>query len=97
MSFSRLSGRRQLCVYRIGREFESLRALTAKMNQASTGRSKDVGSELDIILGFRNLFGVRGIGADVKVGWFFPGDAFDNPGTTRKSDKGLIVTSTIIF
>ncbi len=72
-------------------------ALTAKMNQATTGRSKDVGSELDIIVGFRNLFGVRGIGADVKVGWFFPGDAFDNPGTSRKADKGIIVTSTIFF
>ena len=71
--------------------------LTAKMNQGTTGQSKDVGDEFDLILGFRNLFGVRGFGADVKMGWFFPGDAFDNPGTTNKSDKGLIVTSTIFF
>ena len=32
--------------------------LTAAMNQVATAQSKDVGSELDIILRFRNLFGV---------------------------------------
>jgi alginate production protein len=47
-------------------------ALTALMN----GESKDVGDALDVIVGFRNLFGVRGLGADVRAGWFFPGDAF---------------------
>ncbi len=36
----------------------------------------DVGDALDVIFGFRNLFGVRGLGADVRAGWFFPGDAF---------------------
>ena len=68
-----------------------------EMNQVATTKDKDVGNELDLIVGFRNLFGVRGLGTDVKAGLFFPGNAFDNPGTTRRANKGLIITTTIIF
>ena len=57
--------------------------------------SKRVGSELDIILGFRELFGIRRLGMDVRMGWFFPGAAFiqndgddENP-VLRKADKGF--------
>jgi alginate production protein len=45
-----------------------------------------MGSAFDVVLGFRNLFGVRRLGLDVRVGWYFPGKAFrieegdpDNP------------------
>lgn len=51
-------------------------ALTAEMNQVDTHLSKDVGSAIDIILGLRNLFGVRRFGLDFRAGWFFPGAAF---------------------
>jgi alginate export protein len=51
-------------------------ALTAQMNQVEGGSSRDVGRELDIVVGVRNLFGVRRLGVDLRVGWFFPGDAF---------------------
>ena len=83
--------------YRLDRIADEIRnsALTAQMNQDDTNLSKDMGSALDIVLGFRNLFGVRRLGLDVRVGWFFPGrKAFrieegdpDNP-VFRHADKG---------
>ena len=54
-------------------------AVTAQLNQDATHRSKDVGNEIDIILGFRNLFGFRKFGFEVRSGWFFPGRAYRNP------------------
>ena len=73
--------------------------LTARMNQ-DPGRppSKDVGHALDIVLGFRNLFGVRRLGLDLRAGLFFPGKAFRNEVTGaaagppfRNADKGISV------
>jgi alginate production protein len=65
--------------------------ITALMNQLS----RDVGSAFDVVLGFRNLFGVRRLGLDLRAGWFFPGEAFlrndgdeDNP-IIRKPDDGF--------
>jgi alginate production protein len=74
-------------------------ALSAKMNQDPTQPpSKDVGQAFDVVVGFRNLFGVRRLGLDVRAGWFFPGKAFraelpgdpDNP-KYRPADKGISV------
>ncbi len=69
--------------------------ITAQMAQFDPLLSKRVGSELDIILGFRELFGIRRLGMDVTMGWFFPGAAFirndgddENP-VLRKADKGF--------
>jgi len=69
--------------------------ITAQMAQFDPLLSKRVGSELDIILGFRELFGIRRLGMDVRMGWFFPGAAFiqndgddENP-VLRKADKGF--------
>jgi alginate production protein len=50
--------------------------LTALMNQDDTQLSKDMGSAFDVVIGFRNLFGVRRLGLDLRYGWFFPGKAF---------------------
>lgn len=61
-------------------------ALTAQMNQDDTQLSRDVGSEIDIILGFRNLFGLRKFGFEVRAGWFFPGKAFRNEDATDPSN-----------
>jgi alginate production protein len=68
--------------------------LTAQMNQDDTLLGKDMGNAIDIVLGFRNLFGVRRLGLDLRAGWFFPGKAFrieegdpDNP-VFRHADKG---------
>jgi alginate production protein len=87
--------------YRTKEYAEEIRnwALTARMNQDPTRRpSNDVGSGFDVVVGFRNLFGVRRLGLDVRAGWFFPGDAFraevpgdpDNP-RHRPADKGISV------
>lgn len=55
--------------------------ITAQMNQDPMSTSKDVGSEFDIVLGFRELFGIRRLGVDLRMGLFFPGNAFriENP------------------
>ncbi len=66
--------------------------LTAQTNQVAGRESKDIGDELDIILGFRDLFGVRGLGLEMRAGIFFPGDAFlrDNgAGGIEDADTGV--------
>ena len=50
--------------------------VTAELNQVDTELSKDVGSAIDIVLGFRNLFGIKRLGLDLRAGWFFPGRAY---------------------
>lgn len=64
--------------YRLNEIADEVRnwALTAQMNQVDTDLSKDVGKALDIVVGFRNVFGVRRFGIDLRAGWFFPGKAF---------------------
>ena len=56
--------------YELDEFAESLRgtALTAEPNQL--GRSRDIGKALDIVVAFRNLFGVRRLGVDLSAGWF---------------------------
>lgn len=78
-------------------------ALTAEMNQDSSRPSKHVGDALDVVFGFRNLFGIRRLGLDLRAGLFFPGDAYRNefislhPSTRRetsmyrRADKGISV------
>lgn len=79
--------------YRLNAVADEIRgsALTAQMNQVGSRLSKDVGSGLDIILGFRNLFGVRGLALDARAGLFFPGDAFvrERDSVVRNADKGI--------
>lgn len=65
-------------------------ALTAQMNQDDTQLSKDVGDAFDVVLGFRNLFGVRRLGLDLRAGWFFPGKAFRND-LSRDPDNPIFV------
>jgi alginate production protein len=57
---------------------ESLRntAVVAEMNQNPNSLSRELGDEFDIVLGMRNLFGVRRLGLDIRAGFFFPGPAF---------------------
>jgi alginate production protein len=59
---------------------ETLRnaAVTAELNQDPAMRSHDVGRALDVVIGFRNVFGIRRLGVDVRAGKFFPGSAFRN-------------------
>ncbi len=70
-------------------------AVTALMNQTEMPPSKDVGQALDIIVGLRNLFGIRRLGLDLRAGLFFPGRAFvKNVGTetapvNRNPDKSI--------
>jgi alginate production protein len=78
--------------------------LTAQMNQDDTQLSKDVGSEIDLIVGFRNLFGLRRFGLEVRAGWFFPGKAFQNDYTTdpavpvfRRADKAVSLLLVFIL
>lgn len=91
--------------YRLNRIGNDLRssALTALINQDDTQLSKDVGSEFDIILGFRNLFGLRRFGFELRAGWFFPGKAFQIEGgdpanpTFRRADKGVNILAVFIW
>lgn len=53
-------------------------ALTAEMNQDPSRRSDDLGHGLDLVIGFRNVFGIQRMGIDLRAGLFFPGDAFRN-------------------
>jgi alginate production protein len=66
--------------YRLDEFAEVLRntAITAEMNQDPATRSRDVGEALDIVIGFRNVFGIRRLGVDLRAGRFFPGNAFRN-------------------
>jgi alginate production protein len=71
--------------------------ITAQLNQVPGRESKDVGKELDLVLGFRQLFGIRRLGLDLRMGVLFPGNAFlRNDGTARnpifrKGDKSYAV------
>lgn len=53
-------------------------ALTAEINQDPNQTSSDVGQALDVVVGFRNVLGIRRLGIDLRGGLFFPGDAFRN-------------------
>lgn len=87
--------------YRLDEFAEELRSsqLTALMNQAL--RSKDVGTGFDIIVAFRNVFGLRRLGIDLRAGWFRPGDAFirdegdeDNP-VLREAQRSFALVAKI--
>lgn len=87
---------------KIASEFRSS-GVTAQMNQVDTHLSKKVGDEIDIVLGFRNLFGYRRLGFEVRGGWFRPGNAFlrnvgtDEEPVIRKADKAISVLAVIIW
>lgn len=84
-------------------------ALTAQINQDPTRPSKELGNGLDIVLGFRNLFGVRRLGLDLRMGWFFPRRVFNgvraaiDPATgeeitiPRKANTGISVLAKFWF
>lgn len=88
--------------YRLDEFSQSLHgsALTAEMNQVEVRpRSKDVGSGIDLVVGFRRLFGLRRLGMDLRAGWFFPGKAFirnqgdEDNNVIRKADEGVAVVA----
>ena len=72
--------------------------VTALMNQVEGRRSKDVGSAFDVVLGFRNLFGLRRLGIDLRTGFFLPGNAFlVNTGDENNPGAGLPGTGFTVF
>ncbi len=97
--------------YRLNKIADEIRnwALTAQMNQDDTMLSKEAGRALDIVFGFRNLFGLRRLGLDLRAGILFPGKAFRNetrfidPVTDeqrsvfRKANKAVSVVAKIWF
>ncbi|MGQ0654508.1 MAG: alginate export family protein [Betaproteobacteria bacterium] len=89
--------------YRLDEFAEGLRnsPLTAEMNQVEGQRSKDVGSAMDIVIGVRNLFGLKRLGIDLRAGWFYPGAAFrrnegddENP-RIRDAQKSIAVVGKL--
>jgi len=71
-------------------------ALTAQMNQGPGVPSTDVGQEIDLVLGFRGLFGLRRLGLDLRMGKFLPGKAFQahgGAGRPQGLDRGLSVVA----
>lgn len=89
--------------YRLNKLADGIRGspVTALMNQDDTQLSKKVGSALDVVVGIRNLFGVRRLGVDLRAGLFFPGQAHrieersidpvtgDEKISFRKANKGI--------
>jgi alginate production protein len=76
--------------------------LTAQMNtlpgSATKPQSKEMGQEVDLVIGFRGLFDIRRLGLDLRIGRFFPGAAFRradpiNPNNPQGqgANKGLSV------
>ena len=75
--------------YRLDRLADEIRgsAITAQMAQVDSDLSRNVGRALDVVFGFRSLFGYRRLGMDLRMGWFFPGKAFlRNDGTDTNPD-----------
>jgi alginate production protein len=50
--------------------------LTTAANQIRGLESTEIGDGVDFIVGFRDLFGIRGLGFETRAGVFFPGKAF---------------------
>ena len=77
--------------------------LSGLMNQVSGSESKDVGRALDVVLGLRNIFGIRRLGLDLRMGWFAPGPAFvRNDGTRTRperhtGDRAMAVVAKFFF
>jgi alginate production protein len=91
--------------YRLNELADEIRnwAFTAQMNQVDSQLSKDVGSEIDHIIGIRNVFGVRRLGVDLRVGVFYPGTAFlrndgaeDDP-VVRRANTSISVLAKFWF
>jgi alginate production protein len=91
--------------YRLDEFADELRnsAITAELNPDAINPSKEVGHGLDVVLGLRNLFGVRGLGVDLRSGLLFPGKAFrrnegdeDDP-LLRDPDLGFSLTAKVLF
>lgn len=89
--------------YRLDALADELRGsqLTALMNRARL--SRDVGTGFDVVVAFRNVFGVRRLGIDLRAGWFEPGDAFirnegdeDNP-LLRDAHRSFALVAKIWF
>jgi alginate production protein len=87
--------------YRLAQLADQLRStnVTALMNQIPTEQSKDVGNEIDVIVGFRNLFGIRGFGFETRAGWFLPGNAFrtDLGGGPRDADPEFSLLGVFFY
>lgn len=91
--------------YRLHKIADEIRnsAVTAQMAQVDTHLSRDVGRAFDVVLGFRNIFGLRRLGLDLRAGWFFPGNAFlrndgdeENP-NIRRADKGVSILAKFLW
>jgi alginate production protein len=87
--------------YRLHRIIDENRAwrLTALMNQVPGQESKQMGQALDIVLGFRNMFGVRRLGLDLRMGWFFPGKAFNREEGTdiRRANNAFALVAKFFY
>ncbi|MGI9435193.1 MAG: alginate export family protein, partial [Geminicoccaceae bacterium] len=59
--------------------------LTARANQIPGLESTEIGDAVDFVVGFRDLFGIRGLGFESRAGVFFPGKAF------QREDGGSVV------
>ncbi len=91
--------------YRLNRLADQVRgsAITAQMSQVDTHLSKDIGEGIDIVIGLRNLFGIRRLGIDLRAGIFFPGKAYvRNVGTEeepviRHAQKSVFMLAKFLY
>jgi alginate production protein len=84
-------------IYRLDRLADEVAGspITAQMSQFDPLLSKEIGKGLDLVIGLRQVFGLRRFGIDLRFGWFFPGKAFirndgddENP-VLRNADNGF--------
>ncbi len=71
-------------------------ALTAQMNTLPDRQSKDLGQSVEVIAGFRGMFGLPRLGLDLRAGKFFPGKAFETSngsGGIRGANSGISVVA----
>ena len=74
-------------------------ALSAEPNRIDARPSRNVGSALDLVVEFRNLFDVRDLDLDLRIGVFFPGDAYitDGGGSIINADKGASLVAKFSY
>ena len=51
---------------------------------------------MDVVVGFRNVLGIRRLGIDLRAGRFFPGNAFRNNVGDEVFDKANTATTVVV-
>ena len=77
-------------------------ALELEPNQDGSRQSRHLGSEFDIVFGFREIFGVEDLAVDLALGYFLPGRAYrvavdEDAKIFKDADAALLVRFDITY